>query len=414
MNLIPLRCCVKKYEWGKKGMDSMVARFVRNQMPSYSVDDDTPFAELWMGTHPSGPSVVMGSQPDQHNITLLNFLSNYPEYVGNIHIVAKYGKNLPFLFKVLSVRKALSIQAHPNKTLAEKLHLLDPFHYPDANHKPELAVALTEFEALCGFRPHSEIEFFLANIQEFRSVIGEEAAKRYLEHTDKKQGLQEMFTSMMNSDENRIKSSIESLVERWSKNEESDPLLNTLRKIFLKLYQEFAFDIGCFSIFCFNYLVLQPGDAIFIGEDEPHAYFRGDCIECMACSDNVVRAGLTPKFKDVKTLCNMLTYRSRAPTDQYLKPLIVDEFTKSYVVPVPEYVVDAIEIGKEHTEPSFQYELESKESGSIVVVIRGDAKIQDEKIFPGYIGFIPAKTKLLITNVKEPLLIYRAYCRLDD
>ena len=71
-----------------------------------------------MGTHPSGPSVVVGSTPDQNNITLLNFLSNYPEYAGNVRVVTKFGKNLPFLFKVLSVRKALSIQAHPDKALA--------------------------------------------------------------------------------------------------------------------------------------------------------------------------------------------------------------------------------------------------------------------------------------------------------
>ncbi|XP_046910988.1 mannose phosphate isomerase [Dermatophagoides farinae] len=414
--MIPLRCCVKKYEWGKRGMDSCIARFLRNQMPSYTVDDDTPFAELWMGTHPSGPSVVVGSTPDQNNITLLNFLSNYPEYAGNVRVVTKFGKNLPFLFKVLSVRKALSIQAHPDKALAEKLHHDDPFHYPDANHKPELAIALTEFEALCGFRPHEEIEFFLNNVPEFKNVVGTDAAKTFSETADKKQGLKDMFTSMMNSSENVIRENLTSLQARWywSNQSESNQQLETIRKVFVKLNKEFPNDIGCFSIFWFNYLVLQPGDAIFIGEDEPHAYFRGDCIECMACSDNVVRAGLTPKFKDVKTLCNMLTYNSRAPKEQHCQPMVVDKFTKSYIVPVPEYVVDAIEIGQEHISATFQYQLDAKESGSVVVVIRGEAKVQDQKIFTGYVGFIPAQTKLIISDVKSPLLIYRAYCRLDE
>lgn len=134
----------------------------------------------------------------------------------------------------------------------------------------------------------------------------------------------------------------------------------------------------------------------------------------MACSDNVVRAGLTPKFKDVKTLCNMLTYNSRAPKEQHCQPMVVDKFTKSYIVPVPEYVVDAIEIGQEHISATFQYQLDAKESGSVVVVIRGEAKVQDQKIFTGYVGFIPAQTKLIISDVKSPLLIYRAYCRLDE
>lgn len=137
-------------------------------------------------------------------------------------------------------------------------------------------------------------------------------------------------------------------------------------------------------------------------------------MECMACSDNVVRAGLTPKFKDVKTLCNMLTYKSKSPSEQFLMPIIVDKFTKSYTVPVPEFVVDSIEIKDEDISPSLEYKLESKESGSILTVIHGDATIKDDKLFAGYVGFIPATISLQITNVKSPLLIYRAYCRLED
>ncbi len=51
------------------------------------------------------------------------------------------------------MEKALSIQAHPNKAHAEELHAASPHIYKDPNHKPEIAVALTDFEALCGFRP---------------------------------------------------------------------------------------------------------------------------------------------------------------------------------------------------------------------------------------------------------------------
>lgn len=133
----------------------------------------------------------------------------------------------------------------------------------------------------------------------------------------------------------------------------------------------------------------------------------------MACSDNVVRAGLTPKFKDVNTLCKMLTYSSRSPKDQCLPPIAVDKYTSSYVVPVPEFVVDAIEIKEEDIVPSFEYKLAPKESGSIVIAIRGDATVQGDTIFPGYVGFIPAAVSLQVTNVKSPLLLYRAYCRLD-
>lgn len=61
-------------------------------------------------------------------------------------VAKQFNKELPFLFKVLSVNSSLSIQAHPNKAHAEKLHAADPEHYPDPNHKPEMTIALTDFE----------------------------------------------------------------------------------------------------------------------------------------------------------------------------------------------------------------------------------------------------------------------------
>ena len=53
--------------------------------------------------------------------------------------------------QLLSVAKALSIQAHPDKKLAEALHALRPSIYKDDNHKPEMAIAITEFRVLYGF-----------------------------------------------------------------------------------------------------------------------------------------------------------------------------------------------------------------------------------------------------------------------
>lgn len=232
--------------------------------------------QLWMGTHPSGPTVVVSSNDPDENMTLKATLSSFPEYVGNIEIVEKYGRDLPFLFKVLSVGKALSIQAHPNKQLAEELYANDPSHYPDPNHKPELAIALTDFEALCGFRPHSEIEYFLDKVPEFKAVVGAEAVVKY-KKSDKKHGLKPFFTSFMTSPENVIQQNLESLVQRWSK-DGPDPNMEgqeEVIKLFLRLHDAFPKDIGCFSIFFFNVVNLKPGEAIFLGPDEPHAYLLG-------------------------------------------------------------------------------------------------------------------------------------------
>ena len=56
----------------------------------------------------------------------------------------------------------------------------------------------------------------------------------------------------------------------------------------------------------FNFIDLGKDEAIFTPAGIPHAYLSGNIIECMANSDNVVRAGLTNKFKDNETLLKIL------------------------------------------------------------------------------------------------------------
>ena len=109
---------------------------------------------------------------------LSDWLAARPKLLGALK--DKNG-NLPFLFKVLSVNQALSIQAHPNKSLARKLHARDKEHYRDDNHKPEMAIALTDFEAMCGFRPTKEIVAFAQSVPEFRSLLNKEALPENLQ-----------------------------------------------------------------------------------------------------------------------------------------------------------------------------------------------------------------------------------------
>lgn len=77
-----------------------------------------------MGTHPKQPSKDVETQR-----TLLDLVQDNKALMSQ-EIGSRYGDKLPFLFKVLSIRKALSIQAHPNKILAGKLHAEDPGNYP--------------------------------------------------------------------------------------------------------------------------------------------------------------------------------------------------------------------------------------------------------------------------------------------
>jgi len=85
--------------------------------------------------------------------------------------------------------------------------------------------------------------------------------------------------------------------------------LTDKEQLVLSLERQYQEDVGVLAALFFNYVKLSPGEALYIGANEPHAYLSGECIECMATSDNVVRAGLTPKYRDVQTLCSMLTYK---------------------------------------------------------------------------------------------------------
>lgn len=85
--------------------------------------------------------------------------------------------------------------------------------------------------------------------------------------------------------------------------------LTDKEELVLRLEKEYPGDVGVIASFLLNYVKLNSGEALYLGANEPHAYIHGECVECMATSDNVVRAGLTPKKLDVPTLCSMLTYK---------------------------------------------------------------------------------------------------------
>ena len=173
--VIKLTCGSQKYPWGKPAATSLVAKF-----KGQTNDGDTPYAELWMGTHPKSPSLVA-----ETGQLLTGWAGENPEVrFGTLC----EGGTLPFLLKVLSVNKALSIQAHPTKERAAVLHAADPEHYPDPNHKPEMAIALTVFEGLCGFRPMSTILENLLLHDELHDQLSEAIVKQIKGEPDQLSG----------------------------------------------------------------------------------------------------------------------------------------------------------------------------------------------------------------------------------
>ncbi|MED6143050.1 hypothetical protein PIB30_003333 [Stylosanthes scabra] len=403
-----LHCSVKNYDWGLPGRVSEVARLARLNSGS-QLDPEKPYAELWMGTHDSGPS-FLGSNKGGEKLTLKKWLSQNPDLLGE-KVLQKWGCDLPFLFKVLSVAKALSIQAHPDKELARTLHKLLPHVYKDGNHKPEMALAMTEFEALCGFVTLKELKALLHTVPEFAQLIGAENADLVLRTSDQddegevKAVFQAAFTHLMSANKEIVTEEVNSLKFRLH-DESKVRQLTDKEKLALQLEKQYPGDVGVIAAFFLNHVKLAAGEALFLGANEPHAYLSGDCVECMATSDNVVRAGLTPKHRDVQTLCSMLTYKQGSP--EILRGVPLNPYVNRYTPPFEEFEIDLCILPQGET-----VVFPAVEGPSIFLVTTGKGMMnirvsqKGHEVTEGDVLFAAANTEISIISASK-LHLYRA------
>jgi len=423
-----LKPACQNYAWGKLGLNSAVAKYISTAYPtSFVIDEELPYAELWMGTHPNGPNSLVGIVgEDEKEMMLKELIEQNPDLLGD-PVVDQFGKgSLPFLFKVLSVNKALSIQAHPNKEHAQRLHTQFPQHYPDKNHKPEMAIAITPFEGMCGFRPYSEIRRFFKDVPELRLVVTEGLAVAFCQAVDnnsnhqiQKFALKACFSSMYDREESFVKSTLKDMMIRLKKTLGHSELMMSVMDLLERLNVQYPGDVGIFCVFFLNRILLKAGQAMFLGPNEPHAYLAGDCVECMACSDNVVRAGLTPKFKDVKTLCSMLNYDGAAAESKIFESTLHGNVI-NYKPSINDFAVARITIL-----PGGDSELSVKKSASLLLVTRGEGILSAGKketggvttlgVKPGAVFFVGAAKYVKLQNMdrETAMIVYRAFCNVS-
>ncbi|KAK6205130.1 mannose-6-phosphate isomerase [Scheffersomyces amazonensis] len=426
--LFRINCGYQNYDWGKIGSSSAVAQFASESDPTVKVDESKPYAELWMGTHPSVPSKDVNTGK-----TLRELVTSDPKTYLHSSIIEKFGSSqeLPFLFKVLSIEKVLSIQAHPDKKLGAQLHAADPKNYPDDNHKPEMAIAITSFEGFCGFKPLEQLAKTLQTVPELHDIIGTQIVNEFVnnikpnaeidstEDISNRKLLQTVFGKLMNTPESIINEKAASLVKR----SESEPEVFTnidsrLPNLIQRLNKQFPNDIGLFcGCLLLNHVDLNPGEAMFLQAKDPHAYISGDIIECMAASDNVVRAGFTPKFKDVKNLVEMLTY-SYGSVEKQKMPLL--SFAKShgeaaksvlYNPPIAEFAV--LQTIFDHAGKTQSFD--EFDGPSIVIGTKGEGSIKikgAKESLPfktGYVYFVAPEAAIELTSSDNEFTTYRAF-----
>jgi mannose-6-phosphate isomerase len=385
-----------------------------------------------MGTHPSNPSKDL-----ETGRSLLDLVSDNKALMS-IDINKKYNDKLPFLFKVLSINKALSIQAHPNKKLAEQLHSKDPKNYPDDNHKPEMTIAITPFEGLCGFRPLKEIAHFLDTIPPLKALVGDSEADGIVQAAENgssdvdtsKAALRKAFTALMKQPKDAVELMSKELLSLAKHSKISPgPSVNTteeLCELVQRCNSQFPADIGLFVLFFLNFVKLEPGQAMYLKADDIHAYISGDIIECMASSDNVIRAGFTPKFQDVDTLTDILTYDHDPPEQQLLQPVDYPYVTLNstayssnsecllYDPPIEEFSVARTLLKKSGAKATF----EGIAGPSIVICTSGSGKIsvgpKSEEIKEGYVYFVGATAECVIESMSDEMVTFKAFCEIEQ
>lgn len=358
MALYKLKGIVQHYAWG--GM-----RFIPSLLNKTN-DKKQPYAELWVGTHVKGPSRVV---VEKRTLPLKGFIEKHPKRILGKKAVTQFGEQLPFLFKVLDVRKMLSIQSHPTKKAAqigfaeeEALGLARTAPnrtYRDPNHKPEVMVALSIFWLLHGFKAAEEIQEVL-EIPEFQSL------KDYFEDNN----VLSLYKAIMEMPQPEVNRLLTPLHKRLEILQEQGELEREDADYWAaKAFEEYTidgqYDRGIFSIYLMNLVRLKRGEGIYQAAGIPHAYLEGTNVELMANSDNVFRGGLTQKHINVPELLKHLNFDAITP--KILKGVPISALEKVFKTPTPDFELSQIKLPKGNI-----YRPKNHPSVQIFIVIEGE------------------------------------------
>jgi len=401
--VLQLKCSCNQYPWGRKGSESLAARLcAKTPGTDFKIDENKHYSEMWMGTYPELPSYVLKTGEDLQDVLDAN-----PQELIGTTVIEKFNQTkLPYLPKVLSIAKALPLQLHPNKSLASELHRRDPSNFTDPNHKPEIALALTEFEAFCGFKPLATIDrlmklpplqIFLPPVKkpDFDDQTLKHVVKKMLEASDAVIGKTNDALLQLPKEAFGEESYIPEMIPRLSKQyDKTDPGIVV-------------------ALVTMNYLKLEPGQCIYIPADSIHAYLSGDIIECMARSNNVLNTGFCPAAErnSIHMFCSVLTFMPHDEKEAILPP---EKFprskngkTKLYAPPMSEFSMLATEMGDGESES-----LDALGGPSILIVTKGSGKMKaggkEHDLDEGYVFFIGAGEEMAF-EASKGLQIFTAF-----
>ncbi|MEU0040772.1 MULTISPECIES: mannose-6-phosphate isomerase, class I [unclassified Streptomyces] len=342
-----------------------------------------PQAEMWMGAHPGAPSLTARGP-------LTEVIGEDPEKELGRAAVAKFGPRLPFLLKILAAGAPLSLQVHPNLEQAregfedeERRGIpIDAPHrnYKDANHKPELICALTEFDGLCGFRTPDEAAALLA-------ALDVDSLKPYvdlLRAHPQDAALREVLTAVLSADPDDMARTVTEAAAACDR-------LGGAYAPYADIAHHYPGDPGVIAAMLLNYVQLQPGEALFLGAGVPHAYLNGLGVEIMANSDNVLRCGLTPKHVDVPELLRVVRFEASDPG--VLRPEESPGGEEVYATPIDEFRLSRYVLA----EGAAPHDL-TRETPQILLCTAGSVHADGDVLTPGQSVFVPAGEKAEVSG----------------
>ncbi|MCB5947165.1 MULTISPECIES: mannose-6-phosphate isomerase [Enterobacter] len=364
---------VQNYAWGSKT--------ALTDLYGIANPNNLPMAELWMGAHPKSSSKIEDASGQVRSLRDV-IEADKAALLGD-KVAQRFGE-LPFLFKVLCADQPLSIQVHPNKQASEigfakenaagiPLDAAER-NYKDPNHKPELVFALTPFLAMNAFREFSEI------ISLLQPVAGAHNAIAHFLENPNADALSQLFASLLNM-QGEEKSHALAVLKAALDSQQGEPW-ETIRLI-SEFYPD---DSGLFSPLLLNVVKLNPGEAMFLFAETPHAYLQGVALEVMANSDNVLRAGLTPKYIDIPELVANVKFVAK-PAAELLTQPVKNGAELDFPIPVDDFAFSLHDLSSAETSVA-------QESAAILFCVEGEATLRKGEQYlvlkPGESAFVAA------------------------
>lgn len=391
--MLPLHGVVRHYPWGSlTEIPNLLG------LPA----DGRPWAELWLGAHPIAPSTV-GDEAQ----TLDQLIHANPSDMLGPQAAANFA-GLPFLTKVLAAAKPLSLQAHPSAAQAragfkreEALGIaLDAPNrsFRDRSHKPELICALSEFHALCGLREPADTLALLDSIE----THALDPVRRRLTRDPSPKGLGELVGWLLRLSRSDASAMVEPVVQactNLASAADSDADAGTspadgrsivpdTRAAIAALGACYPHDAGVIVALLLNHVVLAPGEALFLAAGNLHCYLGGTALEVMACSDNVLRGGLTNKHIDVDTLLEVIDATPAPVTIQRPRPV---DGIASYHTDVPEFSLRRLDITPSH-------HVKAPGGPAVMVCTKGSARLGDHRFGRGDALWVSASEKSIVVT----------------